>query len=134
MLLKGQKMTNLDFDAIIIALIVIVCGGGMVWLVIWGIIDQRKKNQKMYEEMEQPLVEIPLFECKATVVEKFCQRENRGGVRIPNTQECCYIVVKTIDGRLHKCSVPLENYCNVKVNQEVTVALENNKVFDISFE
>ncbi len=127
-------MFNLDFDTIAIALIVVICGGGIIGVFIWGLMDQRKKNQKMLEEMEQPYVEQPLFECKAVIVEKFCQRENKGGVKIPDTQECCYIVVKTIDGRLHKCSVTLEEYCSVKENQEVTVALEGEKVFGINFD
>ncbi len=127
-------MFDWDFDTIIIALIVVVCGGGMVGVVIWGLIDQHKKNQKILEEMEQPLAETSLFECGATIVEKFCQRENKGGIKTPNTQECCYVVVKTIDGRIHKCSVTLEEYCDAKENQEVTVAFENDNVFGISFD
>lgn len=127
-------MFDWDFDIIIIVLIIVVCGGGMIWAIAGAILEHRKKNKKMLEEMEQPLVEIPLFECKATVVEKFVQRENKGGIKIPDTQECCYVAVKTIDGRIHKCSVTLEEYFNAKENQEVTVAFENDKVFGISFD
>ncbi len=115
---------------ILIATLVLV----LIRVFIKACIKERKDRKQLLEELEQPYVEQPLFECKAVIVEKFCQRENKGGVKIPDTQECCYVVVKTIDGRLHKCGVTLEEYCNAKENQEVTVALEGDKVFGINFD
>lgn len=124
----------IDFDVVAAWLIAVVCGGGMIFAVVWGLLDRRKKNQQILEEMEKPVLEIPLFECKATVAEKLCQRENKGGVKMPSTCQQCYLVVKTPDGKLRKCAVTLEEYCSVKENQEVTVALENDRIFGINFE
>ncbi len=115
-------------------LLLVALFGVLIYFFIKACIAERKKNKQMLEEMEQPLVETPLFECKATVVEKFFQRENKGGIKTPDTQECCYVVVKTFDGKLHKCSVTLEEYCNTQENQEVTVALEGDKIFGINFD
>ena len=132
--LKLYVVNNPELENFIIIAICLALLIGFVWAFASGIISERKKNKKTLEEMELPLTEIPLFECKATVVEKFCQKENKGSVRFPDTQECCYVLLKTTDGKLHKYGVTLEEYCSIEENQNVTVAFENDKIFGINFD
>lgn len=98
------------------------------------IINGINRRNELLKELEQPQTQPQLFECKAVIVEKFCQRENKGSIKFPNTQECYYVVVKTPDGKLRKCSVTPEIYFTSLENQEVTVALENDVIYDINFD
>ena len=128
MLLKGQKMTNLDFDAIIIALIVIVCGGGMAFVVIKSFIDAHKQRIEYEKESEQPYFEPQLFEYKATVVEKYCQVENFG-IKMPEHRNAFYITFQTYDGRILKYGVLEDDYLQIEENQSGTLAVVNNQFY-----
>lgn len=128
MLLKEQKMPNLDFDTIIGVLVVIGCGGGMVWLVIKSFIDAHKQRIEYEKENQQPYFEPQLFEYKATVVEKYCQVENFG-IKMPEHRKAFYITFQTYDGRRLKYGVLEDDYLRIEENQSGTLALVNDQFY-----
>lgn len=114
----------------IVVVVAIAIFFGLYKLIKEGI----KTRKELLEELEKPQAEPQLFECKAVIVEKFCQIENKGSVRFPNSQECYYVVIKTPDEKLRKCSITQEKYLAIKEGQELSVALENDEIFDIFVE
>lgn len=98
-----------------------------VYFCIISCIKARKEHKELLQELEEPYVEPQIFEYKAVVVEKYFDRKNLGGVKMPETKECCCVVFQTQDGKLWDAQVSLEEFAQLKENQSVTIGVADNK-------
>lgn len=116
---------------------IIILGVVLVALVCFFVKAAKKEREyrcRLLQELEQPYVEPQFFEYKSTVVEKYYKRKNVGGVKIPNTQECCCAVFKTQDGRLWEGEVSLEEFSQLQENQSVVIAVQDDKFYGFYIE
>ena len=109
-----------------------IIGGILLWLIIVfikSLIDEHKRKKQLLEELEQPYCDPQLFEYKATVIEKYCQVENHGSVKMPQTRSAYYLTFKTYDGRILKYNVLEADYLQIEENQTGTLAVVNDKFY-----
>ena len=121
----------LDFniDKVVAALVVIVAVGGLVTVVIKTFVDAHKQKQEKELELEQPYFEPQIFEYKATVIEKYCQVEGYGSVKMPQTRNSFYLAFKTYDGRILKYNVLEQDYLQIEEGQSGTLAIVNDNFY-----
>lgn len=99
----------------------------LIYVIIKASIKERKDRKQLLEELEQPYVEPQVFEYKAIVVEKYFTRKNLGGIKMPETKECCCVVFKTQDGKLWDQEVSLEEFAQLQENQPVVIGVSDGK-------
>lgn len=99
----------------------------LVYCIVIGGIKARKEHKELLQELEEPYAEPQIFEYKAVVVEKYFERKNLGGIKLPKTQECCCAVFKTQDGKLWEAQVSLEEFSQLNENQSVIIGVADNK-------
>ncbi len=115
-------------------IIIAVFGLLFVYLFIKACIKAREDHKNLLQELEEPYAEPQIFEYKATVIEKYFARKNLGGVKMPQTKECCYVVFKTQDGKLWDQEVSLEEFSQLQENQSVIIGVADGKYCGFSIE
>ncbi len=101
--------------------------GVLIIMFVKACIKGREERKQLLEELEQPYVEPKIFEYKAVVVDKYFARKNLGGVKMPQTKECCYAVFKTQDGKLWDEEISLESFYELQENQSVIIGVADGK-------
>ncbi len=108
-------------------LIGVILGALFIGVIIYHIIDQRKRNRKMQESWDK-LEESPMTEYHVNVTDMTCDVESFGYSR-PVTEKIFRVMFLTDDGEKIVLDVDEETYLSLNVGESGMLAIVNEKFY-----
>lgn len=108
-------------------LIGVILGALFIGVIIYHIIDQRKRNRKMQESWDK-LEESPMTEYHVNVTDMTCDAESYG-YKQPVLEKGFHVLFLTDDGEKIALDVDEKTYLSLNVGESGMLAIVNEKFY-----